>query len=163
MKTLHPSILEYRKQLQKGVIQQAYQGLMHFYRDLRTSMEKGHPEANISNIQYGLMDFTYFFYSSKKLASHKLKIAVLFDHSSFCFELWLVGNNKAVQGRYQRLFAELGWKKYSMAETTRGVYHIIRQVLIEKPEFDNLGKLTKQIDRGTAKFAAEIELTLAKV
>ena len=163
MTPFHPGILEYRKQLRLGKIQEGYRGLMAYFRELRAFVVEKHPDAAVSGIQYGLMDFTYFFYASKLLGSRQLKIAVLFAHESFTFELWLVGSNKGVQGRYQRLFAASGWNKYPVAHTTKGVYHIIRKVLIDNPEFRTPGRLTKRIESGMVKFARELEKVLRKL
>jgi hypothetical protein len=52
---------EYRKQLQKGVIQNAYQGLMAYFRELNSHFNTKYPEYSASgSIYYGYMDMTYF-------------------------------------------------------------------------------------------------------
>ena len=78
---------EYKKQLQKGVIQKAYKGLMEYIMDLRTHLQHKYPEYFVSAIYYGYMDMTYFSFTSRTLKERKLKAAVVFIHDAFRFEV----------------------------------------------------------------------------
>jgi len=52
---------EYRKQLEKGQIQKAYQGLMDYVMGLRSYFENKYPEYTVSGtVYFGYMDMTYF-------------------------------------------------------------------------------------------------------
>jgi hypothetical protein len=108
------------------------------------------------------MDMTYFSFFPKSLKRRKLKIAVVFIHDTFRFEVWLAGFNKSVQTKYWKLFKESDWNKYHITSTTRGVDYIIDTILIDNPDFSNLDALTKQIERGTLKFIKDVEGFLSK-
>jgi hypothetical protein len=61
MGSFHESMNEYRKQLEKGAIQEAYKGLMEYILALRTHFKNKYPDYFVSgSIYYGYMDMTYF-------------------------------------------------------------------------------------------------------
>ena len=68
MASFHECMNEYRKQLEKGTIQEAYKGLMEYIMDLRTHFKNKYPDYVISgSIYYGFMDMTYFSFFPKSL------------------------------------------------------------------------------------------------
>ncbi|MFC1970555.1 DUF7000 family protein [Chloroflexota bacterium] len=156
-------IKEYKKQLGKGVIQRAYQGLMKYIMDLRTHFSKNFPDFAPGNIYHGYMDMTYFPISPKSLKSRKLKIAVVFNYDQFRFEVWLAGYNKQIQQKYWILFQESDWNKYRIPSAIKGVDSIAEYTLAENPDFDDLDGLTKQIEKGTLNFISDIEDFLSKL
>jgi hypothetical protein len=89
MESLRDYMLEYRKQLEKGHVQEAYRGLMGYIMDLRMYLKNKYPEYFISGIYQGYMDMTYFSFTPDSLKSLKLKIAVVFIYDTFKFEVWL--------------------------------------------------------------------------
>ena len=120
----------YQKQLQKGCIQQAYQGLMEYFNALRLYFKKKHPTDSVSSsVYYGYMDMTYFAFFPNFLKTRKLKIALVFVHEQFRFEVWLSGANKKVQTKYWNLVKEKNWNKYRVPSTTKGVDSIVEHVL----------------------------------
>jgi hypothetical protein len=122
MGSFHESINEYKKQLKKGAIQEAYKGLMEYIMGLRTHFQKKYPDYFVSgNIYYGYMDMTYFSIIPESLKQRKLKIAIVFVYETFRFEVWLAGANKQVQSKYWKMFKESGWNKYQIVPTTKGV------------------------------------------
>jgi hypothetical protein len=154
---------EYRKQIEKGAIQEAYRGLMEFFNALRLHFKKQYPDDSVSGSPYyGYMDMTYFSFFRRSLKSRKLKIAIVFLHDSFRFEVWLAGNNKNVQTKYMELFRESGWNKYHIASTTKDIDSILDHILVNNPDFGDLDTLTKQIERGTLKFTMDVENFLSK-
>jgi len=159
----HESMNEYKKQLEKGPIQEAYRGLMDYFNALRLYFKKKYPDHSVSgSVYHGYMDMTYFSFFQKSLKRRKLKIAIVFLHDTFRFEAWLAGNNKNVQTKYWKLFREHGWKKYRIPSTTRGVDSIMEYILVDNPDFRDLDALTKQIERGTLKFIKDVENFLSK-
>lgn len=90
----HEYMQEYRNQLENGHIQKAYRGLMGYIRDLRTHFKNKYPEYSVSGIYQGYMDMTYFSFSPESLKHRKLKVAIVFIHETFRFEVWLAGSNK---------------------------------------------------------------------
>ena len=161
--TFHEAMNEYKKQLKKGDIKEAYRGLIQYFKDLRSHFNDKYPDFRVSSGIYpGYMDLTYFHFYPKSLKPRKLKIVVLFIHDAFRFEVWLAGNNKKVQTKYWNLFTESNWNKYHLALTTKGVDSILDHILIDNPDFHQLDTLTKQIEQGTLKFIKDVETFLSK-
>jgi len=163
MKSFHEKMAEYKNQLKKGDIQQAYQGLMAYFRNLRTHFKNKYPDYFVSsNIYYGYMDITYFSFFPESIKRRNLKIALVFNHGAFRFEVWLAAVNKNVQTEYWKLIKESGWKKYHIASSTSGIDYILDAILVESPEFADLDALTKQIETGTMQFIKDVEDFLSR-
>ena len=79
----------------------------------------------------------------------KLKVGIVFVHCPFRFEVWLFGYNKSVQAKYRKLFKEWGWNKYRIPSTIKDVDSIVEGILVEDPDFGDLGTFSKQIEGGT--------------
>ena len=163
MESFHEYIDEYRKQLEKGAIKEAYKGLMEYIMGLRTHFKNKYPDHFVSgSIYHGYMDMTYFSFIPKSIKHRKLRTAIVFNHDTFKFEVWLVGYNKQVQSKYWKFFKESGWNKYHIVSTTKGVDSIIEYILVDNPDFSDLDTLTKQIERATLKFIKDVESFLSK-
>jgi len=163
MASFHENMNEYKKQLRRGAVQKAYQGLMDYIMGLRSYFENKYPDYSVSgNIYFGYMDMTYFAFFPKTLKQRKLKVGIVFVHEAFRFEVWLFGYNKSVQAKYWKLFKESSWSKYRVPSTIEGVDSILEGILIENPDFIDLDALTKQIERGTLKFIEDVEDVLSK-
>jgi len=153
----HEYMDEYRRQLEKGAVQKAYRGLMEYMMRLRKYFDTRYPEYSVPGSLYqGYMDMTYFPVIPKTLGQHNLKIAIVFLHESFRFEIWLAGYNKQVQTKYWKLFKESGWSKYRIVPTTKGVDSILEHIAVQNPNFDDLDALTKKIESRTLEFISDI-------
>jgi hypothetical protein len=158
MKSFEKAMVEYKKQIKKGDIQLAYKGLMDYFNSLRLYFEKKYPNHSVSgSVYHGYMDMSYFSFTPKTLRQRKLKIAIVFLHEAFRFDVWLGGANKKVQNKYWKLIKEKNWNKYSIPSTIKGSDSIIEYVVAENPDFSDLDALTKQIENGTLKFIKDIE------
>ena len=163
MKSLNEYINEYRKQIEKSDIKEAYKGLMQYIMDLRLHLKSKYPEYFVSgSIYQGYMDMTYFSFIPKSLKSKKLRIAIVFIHDTIRFEVWLAGYNKQIQAKYWKLFKESDWKKYRIPLTIKGVDSILECNLVDNPDFNDLDNLTNQIERGTMQFIKDVETFLSK-
>ena len=163
MGPFHEYINEYKKQLEKGDINEAYKGLMEYIMDLRVQFKKKYPDYFVSgSIYYGYMDMTYFSFIPESLKRRKLRIAIVFIHVTCRFEVWLAGYNKDIQSKYWKLFKESDWNKYCIPSTTKGVDSIMEYILVDNPDFSDLDTLTNQIERGTLKFIKDVENFLFK-
>ncbi len=163
MDSFQESLNEYRRQLEKGAIQRAYRGLMDYIMGLRAYFENKYPDYSVSgSIYFGYLDMTYFSFFPESLKRRGLKVGIVFVHRPFKFNVWLFGYNKGVQAKYWRLFKKTGLDKYHVPSTTRGVDFIVEGVLVENPDFNDLGALTKQIEEGTLEFIADVETFLSK-
>lgn len=152
------NLVEYRKQLERGKIQQAYKGLMEYMMRLRTYFKSKYTDHYVSgSIYYGYMDMTYFSFIPDSLRKRSLKIAIVFLHETFRFEVWLAAVNKQVQEKYWKMFKESDWRKYSLVPTTRGMDAILEHVLVADPDFSDLQALTDRIEQETLKFSKNIE------
>jgi hypothetical protein len=155
-------MIEYKTQLVKGAIKEAYRGLMDYIMGLRSYFANKYPDYSVSgSIYYGYMDMTYFSFFPESLKLRKLKVAIVFIHDTFRFEVWLAGFNKQVQTKYWKLFKESGWNKYRIPPTTKGVDSIIEYTLVDNPDFSDLDTLTKQIESGTLKFIEDVGIFLS--
>lgn len=161
MGSLQEAMIEYRKQLEKGTIQKAYQGLVQYIMNLKTYFNNQYPEYSSAGALYhGYMDMTYFPLFPEALKNRKLKIAIVFNYEQFRFEIWLSGFNKQVQAEYYQLFKESGWKQYRIVAPEKGIDSIVESTLVEDPDFDDLDALTKQIEKETIQFIKDIEAFL---
>ena len=164
MGSFSESMREYKRQLEKGAIQEAYQGLMVYFRDLRTHFRNAYPQYSVSgSIYYGYMDMTYFSLITESLKRRKLKIAIVFVYDAFRFEVWLSGSNRKVQSKYWKLFKENDWKKYDLATNPKRVDYVIDHILVGDPDFGDLDVLTRQIEGGTLEFVRDVERVLSKL
>jgi len=163
MESFQQYMNEYRKQLAKGDIQQAYKGLMVYLMGLRSYFKNKYPDYFVSgSIYQGYMDMTYFSFIPEVLKRRRLRIAIIFIHETLRFEVWLAGYNKQVQTEYWNLFKENDWNKYYIVPTTKGVDSILEYILTENPDFSHLDILTKQIEAGTLEFIEDVEDFLSK-
>ena len=158
MGNLQEHMNEYREQLQKGEIQQAYRGLMDYMLILRANFQKNHPEFEVQgNIYFGYMDMTYFAIFPEPLKQRKLKIAVVFLHEAFRFEVWLSGANRQVQVEHSNLIRENGWNMYSLTADPKASDSILEHILVANPNFGDLDDLTREIESGTIKFIGDVQ------
>jgi hypothetical protein len=149
---------EYHLQLEKGAIQAAYKGLMDYILDLKTTLKNKYPDYFVSgSIYFGYMDMTYFSFYPASIKDRGLKIAIVFVHETFRFEVWLAAANKSLQAQTWKLFKESDWRRYPIVPTTRGVDAIIEHVLVADPDFSDLKALTGQIESQTLKFIEDVE------
>jgi hypothetical protein len=158
MEKLNEYMREYKSQLEKGVLQKAYKGLMEYMMGLKIYLKKKYPDYYISsNIYFGYMDMTYFSFTPKSLKDQHLKIALVFLHEACRFEVWLGGSNKEVQIQTWNKIKESDWEKYPLVPTTQGYDSIVEQILVEDPDFGDLDTLTKQIEEETLIFIEDME------
>jgi hypothetical protein len=163
MDSFNEAMQEYRKQLEKGQIQQAYKGLMDFMLALKTHFKDRYPDYFVSgSLYFGYMDMTYFALIPEALKQRNLKIALVFNHQAFRFEAWLAGYNKQVQTKYWQFFKTSGWKQYALVPDTKGEDAILVHVLAEAPDFGDLAGLTRRLERETLAFILDIENYLSK-
>ena len=162
MESFDKYLTEYRKQLQKGTVKAAYQGLMKYFDNLRLQLKTKYPDYFLSDVHYGLMDYTYIYFFPKSLKRQNLKVVILFTHESFKFEVLLAGYNRAVQADYWKLFKEKGFNKYHLATTAEEPDRFVSTILVDNPDFGNPDALSSQIESGTQQFIEDIETFLAK-
>lgn len=158
MTTFSESMAEYKKQMQIGLVPEAYKGLMDYILDLRNYFKKKYPDWSVSGSLYtGYMDMTYFALVPDSFRQRGLKIAVVFLHDTCRFEVWLSAVNKQVQAEYWQMIKDSGWSKYRLVPSVQGYDSILEEILVESPDFSDLSGLTGQIEQGTLEFINAIE------
>lgn len=158
MESFHDSVMEYKKQVEKGIITQAYKGLMEYIMSLRTHFKNTFPDHVVSgSIYFGYMDMTYFSFIPKSFVERKLKIAIVFIHAKCRFEVWLAGQNKQVQLKFWKRIKESGWNRYQIVPSTEHVDSIIEHTIMDTPDFGDLKKLTHRIESVTLEFISDVE------
>ena len=151
----------YQNLLQQGDLQDAYQGLMAYLRELRVHFYNKFPDLKVAGSIYpGNMDYSFFSLSSPKLKQEKLKVAIIFAHKQFTFEVWLVGQNKGIQKTYWEAVQATSWKNYQIPGSISNTEAILMKSLAKDPNFNNLPALTLQIERGTLKLIDDVEAFL---
>jgi len=163
MGTLQDSMTDFRKQLQKGSIQQAYRGLMEYMMGLRTRFAKDYPQYDVSGGLYpGYMDMTYFSIFPPALKARKLKIALVFRYDHFSFEVWLSGANRGALAEYRQWFVARGWDKYRLVDEAENPDAVLEHMLAADPDFDDPEALTAQIEQGVVGFIEDVEKEITK-
>jgi len=144
--------------MQLGVIPRAYRGIMEYMLGLKAYLQAEYPEYNVSgSIYFGYMDMSYFSFFPDSLQHRKLKTGIVFIHETCQFEAWLFGVNKQVQKQYWQLIKDSGWNQYPLVVTIRGEDAILKHVLTENPDFDDMDAVTEQIEIGVVKFIEDVE------
>jgi hypothetical protein len=162
MGSLPQAMQAYHRQLQEGVIQQAYRGLMDYMQSLKAHFKNKFPTYIVSgSLYFGYMDMTYFAFTPPALKERGLKIAIVFVHETFTFEVWLSGYNRAAQAKFWSLFKDSAWDKYGLQPSPRNPDAILAHTLVNAPDFTDLDALTDQIERGTLAFIANVDAFLA--
>ena len=161
MKKLSDYVNAYKEQLKKGDIQQAYDGLVKYVMRLRTNLSKNLSGSySFGNLFQGYMDYTYFYYSNDFLKKRKLKFALVLNHTSMQFEVWLLGQTSPIQEKYWQYFKTTKWNK---DRATKPKYSILETVLIEDPNFNDLDLLSQQIEDKLVIVSREIIDDIKKV
>ncbi len=158
MKSLQENMAEFKKQLEKGIIQKAYQGLMEYMMSLKNHFSNKFPDYSVpGNLYNGYMDMTYFSLLPTSLKARDLKIAIVFLYDSYRFEIWLSGKNKQVLSKYWEMIQQKGWDKYKVVKPVKGVDSVVEHILVSNPDFSDLDALTKQIEQESLEFICDIE------
>jgi hypothetical protein len=158
MESFHEVMMEYKQQMQLGVIPRAYRGIMEYMLGLKAYLQAEYPTYNVSgNIYFGYMDMSYFSFFSYSLQQRKLKTGIVFIHESCQFEAWLFGVNKQVQKQYWQLIKDSGWNQYPLVATIRGEDAILKHVLTPNPDYDDMDAVTEQIEKGSVKFIQDVD------
>ncbi|RYH71778.1 hypothetical protein EVU94_14755 [Flavobacteriaceae bacterium 144Ye] len=154
MENLNKYVAVYKEQLEKGDILIAYNELVKFVMKLRTEFIKTlSDQYSFAGILHGYMDYTYFYYSNDFLKTKKLKLGLVLNHLEMRFEIWLLGNTIPNQKKYWELMKTTKWNK---DRTEMPKYSILETTLVKNPDFNNLHKLTEQIETKMIKASDEI-------
>lgn len=153
-KKLSSYISVYKKHLEAGDIQIAYEALVKYVMSLKAHCENTlSNQYSFGNISPGYMDFTYFPFFDDYLRSKKLRFGIVLNHREMRFELWLMGQNAEIQKKYWELLKSSVWNKH---RSVMPKYSVLEVVLIEIPDFDHLNDLTANIEQTISFVSNEI-------
>lgn len=148
-------ILEYKRQVELGQIQRGYRNLMDYLASLRTELVHRYPEDYVvGNLYQGYLDMSYFSFTPKDFKPKGLKLAIVFNHRAWRFEVWLVARNKDYQRKY---WNDLKKRNFNIFPLCLDPQHaIIQYFLVENPDFSKINELTDTIDKSLLLFVEEI-------
>ena len=154
-KSMNEYIDIYRKQLEQGDVRIAYEYLRKYVMVLKTFLTNHSADKySFGSVNAGYMDYTYFYFFSDYLRSKKLRFGVVLNHREMRFELWLLGQNAALQAEYWELLKNTEWNK---DRTAMPQYAVLEVVLVDHPDFDNQDILTEEIAKTAICVADEIQ------
>lgn len=137
------SIALYQQQAAQPEIRQTYQFLIKYVMSLKADLEQQMQGVySCGNVSPGYMDYTYFSFFNADLRRHKLRYGIVFNHIHFRFELWLMGQNAAVQKAY---WAQLKTAKWNQGRSAMPQYSVLEVVLVDQPDFRDLQNLSQNI------------------
>jgi hypothetical protein len=161
MQTLGSDLEGLRKQLEDGSVQRAYVAILGYMSRLRAWFASGRPDQMVSDLYQGVFDMTYFALTPPALKARELKLAIVFDYSSFRFQVWLAARNRNVQRRYWELLRDNGWTSYPLLEPAAGVDAITVDDIANGLELEHPERLTAEIESAVSAFGVEVERFLA--
>lgn len=147
----------YKSCLAEGYIQQAYIALTKYVGELKAKFPK---EYKTGNISFGYLDYTYFPFFNTYLREKKLRFGIVLNHEKMQFELWLMGQNAAVQVEYWKKLKNLKWNKDMKKMPT---YSVLEVCLESNLDFNNKDEMTAKILDKAMSLTKDIEKYLEEV
>jgi hypothetical protein len=161
MNTLEKDIQELRERLSDGVTARAYRRILSYMSRLRTTFAEQRGEHVVSGVYQGSFDMTYFALFPDELKERNLKLAVVFNYTSFAFEVWLTARNRKIQREYWELFRNAGYKKHPLVEPAVGA--IATAALAPACSMEDEDSLAARIAEDVAAFERDIVSFLSDV
>lgn len=147
----------HNKLVKHDQVQLDYHQLIGYMKTLRAFFHKEYATVfKLGTIYQGNPDFSYFSLTTEELKKQKLKFVIIFNHKIMCFTICLSGQNKSIRKKYWEMFKDSSWNTYHLAESINNSLSIIDHEIIEKPNFDDIHILTKQVETESLKFINEI-------
>ena len=162
MRTLGSDLEALRRQLEAGSMQRAYAAILAYMSRLRTDFIAASDGSAVSGLYQGTFDMTYFALLPPALKARDLKFAIVFDYSSFRFQVWLAARNRSVQRRYWEVLSRHDWEQYPLVEPGAGVDAITVFDVGDALELQDPGRLTSRIESAVSAFAGDLERFLAE-
>lgn len=151
------SIEIYKEQLSYGYIQTAYITLTKYVAELKGKISKNY---STSNIGFGYLDYTYFYFTNDDIKNKSLKFALVLNHEKMQFELWLCARTADVQKQYWNLLKNSKWNK-NINEMPK--YSVLEVVLENQIDFNDKENMTKNIINRSLSLLLEIQEYLQSI
>ena len=136
---------EYEELLRTTNLVVCYQEFIKLFRYIRVEMEKSMPEYKFQgNVTENGMDYSYFLFTNHQLKEKGLKIAIVFVHKEFQFEVWLSGFNRKYQCKY---YEQLKGERvpFELTDDSTRKDYILRVVLDKTIDISDGSHLINQI------------------
>lgn len=154
---IQKSLEIYQEQLNNGYIREAYITLTKYVAEIKANFPK---EYTTSNIAFGYLDYTYFYFTNDYLKNKNLKFAMVLNHKKMQMELWLAGRTIKVQEKYWQLMKDTKWNK---GIDTMPKYSILEIILETQIDFRDKENMTQNIINRSVSLALEIEEYLKSI
>lgn len=153
-------LLEYKELLQTTRLIACYQEFIRLFRWVRIELEKRMPEYKFQgSITENGMDFSYFQFTSPRLKENGLKVAVVFVHRDFQFQVWVSGFNRRHQAHYYN-----AWKEhllpFELTSSPTQTDYILRAPLREPANLSDGAALLDQIQNLAENLLQFVEASL---
>jgi hypothetical protein len=152
MNTLNQHINHYNEQLNQGHIQIAYRGIMEMMSQLKATWDTQYPKTPSGALYAGYMDMTFISVKPSLLSDMDLRVSIVYLHESHMFEAWLVARNRKIQSQIHSQLKNKKLGKYNLTELGPGIDSIIALTLEDKPNFDQIDELIREIIEKTQHF-----------
>jgi len=130
---------------------------INYIKDLRNYFRKEYAsDFIVRNLYQSIFDCSYFSFTTLGLKKQKLKFVIVLNHKLARVEICLSGQNKNIRKKYWEILKDSNWNKYQLVKSIDNSLSIIDHIILEKLDFDNTEKLTKQIEVESLKFINEI-------
>lgn len=163
MDAIDRDMQELQRRLGEGSIQRAYRGIVSFMLHLRTIYASQPAAGAVSELYLGYLDMTYFAFFPEELKLRNLKLAIVFNYESFCFEIWLAARNRQLQRHYWELFSKYSYNQHPLIQPAVAVDAIVSEVLAAGCSFQDRDGLAARIAAGVRSFQRDIVAFLTEV
>ena len=148
---IQKSLEIYKEQLSNGYIQTAYIALTKYVAELKRKFPQNY---STSNICFGCLDYTYFYFTNNYVKNKNLKFALVLNHEKIQFELWLCARTADIRKQYWNLLKDSKWTK-NVEEMLK--YSILEVTVETQIDFNTKEKMTSNIIGNAVSSALEIE------
>jgi hypothetical protein len=158
MENFNELMSDFKVQLNKGKVQKAYRYIFDIFADLGNGLKARQDKIiSINSLYHGYLDMTYLPVMTELLKGNGLKIAIVFNYSSFQFEIWLSAINRKRRKEVLEIIANSKWNKYKTVENDANTDAIIVLVIKGINEFGNKSGIVTLIAKETYAFINDIE------
>lgn len=95
---------EYIDLMQNSNIRDTYNQIVKKMNTMRNSLNRD-PDFTVTALTQSQLDYSYFYLVTDRLRKHKCRYCVIFDHSTFYLQAWLVAQNKKVNEKLKPKFS----------------------------------------------------------
>jgi hypothetical protein len=155
-------LADFKAQLRKGRIQQAYRHIFTMFADLAGELKSARQGAvSVNSLYHGYLDMTYLPVTTDVLKDHGFKIAVVFDYASFGFELWLSAVNRKKRMDMLAVLADAAISGYTPVGRDANTDAIIEHKPAGLDDLGNRKQVVSRLGKETLRFIDDMEKFVA--